>query len=82
MFKWLGGLVDSNDKEVRRLQPVVDDINALESHLQGLNDAELKSKTDEFKARLRNGQTLEDLMPEAYGRHGAASGQDRGNEDR
>jgi preprotein translocase subunit SecA len=52
MFKWLGGLVDSNEKELRRLQPLVDTINQLEPEFEKLSDNELRAKTDEFKARL------------------------------
>ena len=53
MFKWLGSLVDSNEKELKRLQPVIDKINNLEPEFQKLSDAELRAKTDEFKDRLK-----------------------------
>jgi len=52
MFKWLGGLVDSNEKELKRLQPAVTRINELEPEFEKLSDAELRAKTEEFKARL------------------------------
>ncbi len=52
MFKWLGGLVDSNEKELRRLQPIVDQINQFEPEFEKLSDDELQAKTNEFKARL------------------------------
>jgi len=52
MFKWLGNLVDSNEKVLKRLQPVVDKINDLEPEYQKLTDDELKAKTQEFKDRL------------------------------
>ncbi|MDO8688114.1 MAG: preprotein translocase subunit SecA [Dehalococcoidales bacterium] len=52
MFKWLGGLIDSNEKELKRVQPVVDEINELEPEFKKLSDAELRSKTAEFKASL------------------------------
>lgn len=53
MFKKLfGGLIDSNEKEIDRLQPVVDRINALEPEFAILSDAELKAKTAEFKNRI------------------------------
>jgi preprotein translocase subunit SecA len=52
MFKWLGNLVDSNEKVLKRLQPVVDKINDLEPEYQKLTDDELKAKTQEFKGRL------------------------------
>jgi preprotein translocase subunit SecA len=53
MFKFLSRMVDSNEREVRALQPIVDRINALEAEVQALTDAELASKTDAFRARLR-----------------------------
>ncbi len=66
MFKWLGGLIDSNEKELKRLQPMVDRINHLEPDFARLSDAELRAKTDEFKARLKDGSSLDDILPEAY----------------
>jgi len=66
MLKWLGSLVDSNEKELKRLEPIVAQINSLEPDFQKLSDAELRAKTDEFKARLKNGETLDDLLPEAF----------------
>ena len=52
MLKFLGRFVDSNEREIRRLQPVVEQINALEPEFQALSDAELRGKTDELRARL------------------------------
>jgi len=52
MFKWFGGLVDSNEKEIKRLQPLVDKINSLEPEFERLSDAELRGKTAEFKAGI------------------------------
>jgi preprotein translocase subunit SecA len=52
MVKWFSSLIDSNEREVRRLQPLVDDVNSLEPDFEKLSDAELRAKTDEFKARL------------------------------
>jgi preprotein translocase subunit SecA len=66
MFKFLSGLVDSNEKELKRLQPKVDRINELEPEFKKLSDAEIKAKTDEFKARLKDGSSLNDLLPEAF----------------
>jgi preprotein translocase subunit SecA len=66
MLKWLGGLVDSNEKQLKKLQPLVEQINALEPDFEKLNDAELRAKTDEFRARLKDGDTLDELLPEAY----------------
>jgi preprotein translocase subunit SecA len=66
MFKWLGSLIDSNEKELKRLQPLVDDINSLEPEFEKLSDAELRAKTDEFKARLKDGESLDEILPETY----------------
>ncbi|MFH0963916.1 MAG: preprotein translocase subunit SecA, partial [Planctomycetota bacterium] len=52
MLKWLSGLVDSNDKEIRRLQEVVDEINDLEAEFESLTDAQLRDKTAEFKSEI------------------------------
>ena len=66
MLKWLSNLIDSNEKELRRLQPLVDRINSLEPDFEKLIDAELRAKTDEFKARLADGEGLDEILPEAY----------------
>jgi len=66
VFKWLGGLVDSNEKELKRLQPLVDKINSLEPDFEKLSDAELRAKTDEFKAMYKAGSTLDEILPEAF----------------
>jgi len=66
-FKWLGSrIVESNEKELRRLQPIVDQINSLEPEFEKLGDAELRTKTDEFKDRIKNGSSLDELLPEAF----------------
>jgi len=66
MLKWLGSLVDSNEKELKRLEPIVAQINSLEPEFQKLSDAELRGKTDKFKTRLKNDETLDDILPEAF----------------
>jgi preprotein translocase subunit SecA len=66
MVKWLSGLIDSNEREVRRLQPLVDDINSLEPEFEKLSDAELRANADAFKARLKEGESLDEILPEAY----------------
>ena len=55
-----------NDREVRRLAPVVERINALEPEFEQRTDGELRAKTDEFRQRLGAGETLDDLLPEAF----------------
>ncbi|HEY87378.1 MAG TPA: preprotein translocase subunit SecA [Dehalococcoidia bacterium] len=66
MVKWLGGLIDSNEKELKRLQPLVSRINELDSEFERLSDAELRAKTDEFKTRLIDGSSLDELLSEAF----------------
>jgi preprotein translocase subunit SecA len=55
-----------NERELKRLQPLVDRINALEPQLQALADAALTAKTVEFRERLNRGATLDELLPEAF----------------
>src|SRR5215212_7478685 len=55
-----------NDRELKRLRPRVADINAFEPAIKALSDEQLKGKTVEFRARLANGETLDDLLPEAF----------------
>ena len=66
MVKLFSRLTDSNDKELKRLQPKVGRINELESSFESLSDEELRAKTDEFKARLKDGVSLDELLPEAF----------------
>ncbi len=66
MLKWLSNLIDSNEKELRRSRPLVDHINSVEPDFEKLSDAELRAKTGEFKARLKDGESLEGILPEAY----------------
>lgn len=71
LFDFLKGiskifLGDNNEKEIKRLQKTVDKINALESGLQNLTDDKLASSTDNFRERLQHGETLEDILPEAF----------------
>jgi preprotein translocase subunit SecA len=55
-----------SDRELKRIAPIVDKIESLESQMKELSDDKLKSKTEEFKERLKNGETLDDILPEAY----------------
>ncbi|MBE5966682.1 MAG: preprotein translocase subunit SecA [Lachnospiraceae bacterium] len=55
-----------SEREVKRVIPVVDRIEALEPDMEKLSDEALRGKTEEFKNRLKNGETLNDLLPEAY----------------
>ncbi|MCK9418702.1 MAG: preprotein translocase subunit SecA [Nitrospirae bacterium] len=56
----------ANERELKRIQVLVDEINAFEQGIAGLADAALRAKTDEFKKRLEDGETLDDLLPEAF----------------
>jgi len=55
-----------SEREVKRVQPLVRKINDLRSTMQALSDDELRAKTDEYKSRFEDGETLDDLLPEAY----------------
>ena len=55
-----------SDREVKALNPIVDKIEGLEEAYKALSDRELRAKTDEFKARLAAGETLDDILPEAF----------------
>jgi len=57
---------DANEKFLKKLQPTVEKINELEPKFEKFSNEELKEKTAEFKERLKKGQTLEDLLPEAF----------------
>ncbi|MCM3635941.1 preprotein translocase subunit SecA [Paenibacillus camelliae] len=57
---------DYNEKEIKRLSKVVEHINNIEPQYQALSDEQLRAKTDEFKARLAKGETLDDILPEAF----------------
>ena len=55
-----------SEKEVKRVIPIVDKINGLEPEISKLSDEELTGKTQEFKKRLNEGETLDDILPEAF----------------
>ncbi len=52
--------------ELKKIYPIADKVDALEEQYKKLSDAELRAKTDEFKARYQNGESLDDLLPEAF----------------
>jgi preprotein translocase subunit SecA len=66
MLSVLNKLFDSNKKEINALQPIVDKINAEEENVKKLKDADFAKKTEEFKARIRDGEKLMDILPEAF----------------
>ena len=55
-----------SEREIKRITPIVDKIESYRDDMMALSDSELRGKTDEFKGRLANGETLDDIMPEAY----------------
>ena len=59
-------LLDSNEKQIKKINPVIEKINSLEKKIEKLTDANLKAKTAEFKKRHEKGETLDDLLPEAF----------------
>lgn len=61
--KWFG---DPSEKELKKFQKIVERINHLESEMEQLADEQLQQKTQEFKTRLDQGETLDDLLPEAF----------------
>ena len=68
MFKWIGRLFggDTTDRALSELDTIVDQINALEPQMQALSLDELRAKTEQYRRRLREGATLDDLLPEAF----------------
>ncbi len=67
MFKLFGKLLgDSNERELNKLRPIVEQINALEPEFERLSVEELRQKTIEFKERFQGGEALDDLLPEAF----------------
>ena len=61
--KWFG---THSERELKRINPIVDKIEALRPQMMELSDEELKNKTQEYKERLAAGETLDDLLVEAY----------------
>jgi preprotein translocase subunit SecA len=62
----LDTVLDGNEREIRRLRGIVSIINRYERELEGLTNEQLGARTAEFRQRLANGETLDDLMPEAF----------------
>ncbi|MCM1544581.1 MAG: preprotein translocase subunit SecA, partial [Ruminococcus sp.] len=57
---------DYSSKEIKRIKPLVDKVLSYEEEFSALSEAQLKAKTDEFKKRLADGETLDDILPEAF----------------
>ncbi|MCH8952942.1 MAG: preprotein translocase subunit SecA, partial [Proteobacteria bacterium] len=56
----------TNDRKIRAAQPTVDAVNALEPEMQALSDEQIRARTQEFRDRLAAGESLDDLLPEAF----------------
>src|SRR3989338_8697962 len=68
MFNWVLSKIigTQNEREIKRLKPLVDKINSFEPEVEQLSDAELRAKTDLFRKRLSGGETLDDILAEAF----------------
>jgi len=67
MFDWTKKIFgDPDEKELKRLQPIVEKINNYEPDISKMNDERLKHKTPEFRERLGKGETLDDILPEVF----------------
>ncbi len=66
MLKFLRKMFDTSDKDVKLIEPTIEVINQLEPAIQALSDEQLRAKSDEFKARIGRGETLEQLLPEVF----------------
>ena len=66
MFGVFSKLLDANAREVERLQKIVERVNALAPEIEKLKDGDFAKKTEEFKKRLEKGESLDDILPEAF----------------
>lgn len=66
MVNILNKLFDFNKKELKKLNKIADQVDALAPQMEQLSDEALQNKTEEFKSRYKNGETLDDLLPEAF----------------
>ena len=68
MFKYIIRKIagTKNERELKRIRPIVARINELESSINPLSDSNLKAKTGEFKQRISSGEPLDDILPEAF----------------
>lgn len=67
MKKLLEKIIGSySDRAIKKIMPIVKEINGFEESIKSLDDEKLSAKTDEFRTRLKNGETLDDILPEAF----------------
>ena len=55
-----------SDKQIKKIEPIVDQIEALGDEYASMSDSQMRAKTDEFKERIANGEALDDILPEAF----------------
>lgn len=66
MIKAIAGLLNSNERELRKLRPLVEAVNSWEPQVKGLSDDQLKAKTAEFRERIARGESPDSILPEAF----------------
>lgn len=66
MFKVFGKLFDSNEKEIRKYNSLIEEINSIEPKLKKLKDSDFPKKTADLKKRIENGDSLNSITPEAF----------------
>lgn len=66
MLDFISKIFDTNQQDLNKIQPYIDKINSLEDEYKSLENEELRSKTDELKSRLSRGETLDDILPDAF----------------
>ncbi len=66
MLNWLKSIANQNESALRGMKPLLEKVNSFEESLSALSDANLQKKTEEFKKRLSKGETIDDLLPEAF----------------
>jgi len=66
MLKIFNRLLDFNEKELNQLRPLVEKVNFLEPQMKKFKTKDFAKKTESFKKRLNKGETLDDLLPEAF----------------
>ena len=65
-MSFISQLLSGNEREIAKMRKVADDINSFEPEIEKLSDDQLRAKTEEFKSRLAEGETLDDILPEAF----------------
>lgn len=66
MLNIFNKFIDANEREIKRLRKIVESINALEAKTKKLSDPSLKAKTEEFRKKIAKGESLDDILPEAF----------------